>query len=67
MSYRVLPHIHNSAEYFSFKVETLKRIHSRLLKGDLRLSDPTVGSIMPLTDLEVSSLQLSTHIASIDI
>jgi hypothetical protein len=50
----VIPYIHNCKEYFSFKAETIKWINSRLWNGDPGLSDTTLGSIMLLTDLEVS-------------
>lgn len=46
--------MHNCPEYFSFKIETIRWINSGLWKGDPGLRDATLGSIMLLTDLEVS-------------
>ena len=56
LSYQVLPYIHNCNEYFTFKIATIGWINSMLLSADLGLSDTTLGSIMLLTDLEVSCL-----------
>lgn len=53
-SAQVLPYIHNSQEYFAFKVETIKWINGRLRHDVLGTSDTTIGSILLLISFEVS-------------
>ncbi len=60
----VLPHIHNSEEYFAFKVETIKWINSRLSHKILGTSDTTIGSILLLISFEVSDNTQSRSLES---
>ncbi|KAH6723911.1 hypothetical protein BKA61DRAFT_587331 [Leptodontidium sp. MPI-SDFR-AT-0119] len=53
-SAQVLPYIHNSQEYFAFKVETIKWINGRLLHDILGTSDTTIGSILLLISFEIA-------------
>ncbi|KAK0124243.1 hypothetical protein ONS95_009218 [Cadophora gregata] len=53
-SAQVLPHIHNSQEYFAFKVETIKWINGRLRNDVLGTSDTTIGSILLLISFEIA-------------
>ncbi|KAH7343002.1 hypothetical protein BKA65DRAFT_302945 [Rhexocercosporidium sp. MPI-PUGE-AT-0058] len=53
-SAQVLPYIHNSQEYFAFKVETIKWINSRLPHDVLGTSDTTIGSILLLISFEIA-------------
>lgn len=53
-SAQVLPYIHNSQEYFAFKVETIKWINGRLRHDVLGTSDTTIGSILLLISFEIA-------------
>lgn len=50
---RVLPYIHNSFEYYTFKIETIRWINLQLQNCESAFNDATLGSIMLLTDLEL--------------
>jgi hypothetical protein len=51
---RVLPFVHNTEEYFAFKVDTIKWVNARLGDPTLATRDTTMGSILVLSCFEVS-------------
>lgn len=52
----VIPHIINSREYFTFKVETIQWINDRLDNISVGTGDATIGSILLLINFEVSAV-----------
>ncbi len=53
-SARVLPFVHNTEEYFAFKVDTINWVNARLADPALATRDTTIGSILLLSCFEVS-------------
>lgn len=59
----VIPHIINSREYYSFKLGTIQWINDRLDTPSVGTGDATIGSILLITNFEVS-LRLAVPISN---